>query len=488
MACATQYRTLGTALEARGWQGNTDAGVGRSPAALQDGVQCEKVPALTSVHTGLLFAWLCRNLTHGQLIAEYSNATERVVLLRIGGPHPQTVIFERASTASAQWMAPFRTCTPGSYTLHALFLTLDPWGQGELGFEKRCHIHHRPEAVLVRNVSFWTAGAQPHDARTHCQRCLWSWNIPTDDWEARALFSNFAPMPHPYRFEMARRFRELYWTEPAVAPSETSPFSTPAHRLPLCLVGDSHMRNLANTLVASRRSDCDVLAMQSTKSVCNGSARLVRHFRANEPSGAVKLLKGGQANMSKLQECKAIVASFGQWQISDERSLHSLPPYSPVRYASKLRQVLNLLRKLGETLGVPVAWMPINPMPLTKGLLSNFNEAGKRVKLPSFIKRGSKTVLCPPTHWVMPHVAHAMNLAAEKAAAAAGVAFFDTWHIVFPLFDTSFDGAHYGHPTAVPVTWMLMAWLQQRPGEVRLLFSPHKRHAARQRERAQSVR
>ena len=487
MACAAQFRNLGAALGERNWHaGHTDpAGAARSPAALQDGAQCEVVQALTSAHTGLLSARLCRNLTHGQLVVDYSNATERVVLLRVGGPHPQTVIFERGAAAS-QWIAPFRTCTPGTYTLHALFLTLDPWGQGELGFAKRCHIHHTPEAVLVRNMSFWTAGAQPRDARASCQRCLWSWNDPTHDWEARALFSHFAPMPHPYRFEMARRFRELRWIEPAIAPSEERSFSTPADRLPLCLVGDSHMRNLANMLVAANRSDCDVLVMQATKSVCNSSTRIVRHFRANEPAGALKLMKGNHANMSKLSGCKAIIASFGQWQISDERSMHSLPPYSPARYAAKLRHVLNSLRKLGETLRVPVAWMPINPMPLTKGLLSNFDEAGRRVKLPSFIKRGSKTVICPPTHWVMPHIAHALNAAAQKAAAAAGVAFFDTWHIMLPLIDTSFDGAHYGTPAVTPVTWIVKAWLEQQgQGPVasgaELAFGPRQRRAAQHR-------
>ena len=101
MACAAQVRSLGTALEERGWHAGhmNPAGIDRSPAALQDGAQCETVQALTSVHTGLLSARLCRNLTHGQLIADYSNATERVVLLRVGGPHPQTVIFERAAAA-----------------------------------------------------------------------------------------------------------------------------------------------------------------------------------------------------------------------------------------------------------------------------------------------------------------------------------------------------------------------------------------------------
>merc|ERR1740124_915015 len=464
MDCATQYHTAGSTLEGRGWHGPG----GSTPAALQDNARCVAVQALTSLHTGLLSLLLCRNLTHGQLIAEYSNATERVVLLRVGGPHPQTMIFERAAAARSQWIAPFRTCTPGTYTLHALFLTLDPWGKGELGFQKQCHIHYKSEAVLVHNESFWTAG-EARDERARCQRCLWSWNDHPHDWEARALFSTFAPMPHPYRFEMAHRFRELRWTEPAIAPRvETRSFNAPIDRLPLCLVGDSHMRNLANMLLAWSRIDCDVVLMQSTKSVCNNSATTVRFFRANEVAGALKVMKhkGGHANTSKLHRCKAIIASFGQWQISDERALHFLPPYSPVRYARKLRPVLDLLQKLGERLSIPVAWMPINAMPLTKGLLHRHSalrdEAGKPVVLPTFVKRGSKTVLCPPTHWVMPHIARALNVAAQKVASAAGVVFFDTWHIMFPLIDTAFDGAHYGEPAVTPVTWMIMAWLQQQ--------------------------
>ena len=471
-SCAATLKELGGALEQ---QFQLPADLARGPV-LPPGIACEPMPAQRSMRTGLLELQLCRNATHGLLVAEYSNATERVALLRIGGPHPQTAIFERSAAGQPpagtrpRWVAPFRTCTPGTYTVHVLFVTLDPWGQGQMGFMRQCNIHHTDEAVLMRNASFavgegTAAPALSDTARAACRECMWSWPETTRDWEARSLFSNFAPTPHPYRFELQRRFGELSWHNPELAAAKGWWREAPPASLPLCLIGDSHMRNLANQIVATNRSDCDAVAMQETKSVCNGSSatRLVRFFRANEAAG-VFLLTKRNASATRLHACRAIVASFGQWQVSDERSLHGLAPYSVERYATKLVAVLKWLRNLGNKLNVPVAWMSINPMPLSKGTLSNYVDTSTGVavrrKIPTFAKRGSKTVLCPPTHWCMPHILAALNAAAAQKAAAADVPFLDTWHIVFQLIDTSFDGAHFGFPTMIPVTAIIKNWMR----------------------------
>ena len=462
--CASAMRQLAASLD-EAWQGGQPS---TSPA--QHDVTCAPLPAQPSLQTGLVSVSLCRNDTHGLVVAAFSNATDRVVLLRVGGPHPQTVIFERAGAGQvagaaplARWVAPFRSCTFGTYTMHVLFLTLDPWGQNEYDFARRCNIHHTPEAVLVRNASI-EAGlrSQPHAARVACRTCLWSWRSATKDWEARSLFSGFATMPHPYRFDMPRRFGELRFANPRLLPSRTWWREAPARSLPLCLIGDSHMRNLANQLSMTNRSDCDALAMQDSKAVCNHSASLISYFRANEYAGVFQLAKR-QKSASKLQRCGAILMSFGQWQVSDERSAHGMLPYSPPRFVAKLRPVLAWLRKFGQQRGIPVAWMTLNPMPLTKGLLTNYAVSEGvvvRQKLPSFVKRGSKTVLCPPTHWCMPHTLHRMNSLARTAALAARVTLIDTWHVVFPLLDTAFDGAHFGLPTALPVTLLVRDWLR----------------------------
>ena len=154
-SCAATLKELGGALE-RQFQLPADLARG---AVLPPGIACEPMPAQRSTRTGLLELHLCRNATHGLLVAEYSNATERVALLRMGGPHPQTAIFQRSAAGQPpagtrpRWVAPFRTCTPGTYTVHVLFVTLDPWGQGQMGFMRQCNIHHTPEAVLMRNAS-----------------------------------------------------------------------------------------------------------------------------------------------------------------------------------------------------------------------------------------------------------------------------------------------------------------------------------------------
>ena len=57
---------------------------------------------------------LCHNATFGVVLVNVDSDIERAMVLRIGGPHPQVVLFERAGWRS--WLAPFRLCQPGLYT------------------------------------------------------------------------------------------------------------------------------------------------------------------------------------------------------------------------------------------------------------------------------------------------------------------------------------------------------------------------------------
>jgi hypothetical protein len=111
---------------------------------------------------------------------------------------------------------------------------------------------------------------------------------------------------------MQKRFGQLRWHNPELAAAKSWWRETPPASLPLCLVGDSHMRNLANRIVASNRSDCDAVVMQETKSVCNDSSatQLVRFFRANEPGGVFLLMKR-KSIATKLHACRAIVVALG---------------------------------------------------------------------------------------------------------------------------------------------------------------------------------
>ena len=199
----------------------------RGPAwVLPPGIACEPMSAQQrSMRTGLLELKMCRNATHGLLVAEYSNATERVTLLRIGGPHPQSAIFQRSAAGRqpantrSRWVAAFRTCTPGLYTVHVLFVTLNPWGQGDLGFMKQCHIHHTPEAVLMRNASFAVgegaaASALSDASRVMCQACLWSWPVKTPRLGGACTFLQLCARTAPIPIRDAEAIRPAALAQP----------------------------------------------------------------------------------------------------------------------------------------------------------------------------------------------------------------------------------------------------------------------------------
>lgn len=58
---------------------------------------------------------LCRRGEHGTLlVATLADDTDVAMLLRVGGPHPQTSMFERSATSARVWIAPFSRCLAGT--------------------------------------------------------------------------------------------------------------------------------------------------------------------------------------------------------------------------------------------------------------------------------------------------------------------------------------------------------------------------------------
>ena len=74
-------------------------------------------------------AQLCVAGSTGTVRLTFADGLERAILLRVGGPHPQTVPFVQSSRALTAWEAPFRLCAPGSYTVHVRHYMDDPWRQ-----------------------------------------------------------------------------------------------------------------------------------------------------------------------------------------------------------------------------------------------------------------------------------------------------------------------------------------------------------------------
>ena len=94
------------------------------------------------------------------------------------------------------------------------------------------------------------------------------------------------------------------------------------------------------------------------RTVCNSSKNTITFFRTTEAQSVGTLMKRNSSRV-KLFACRAIIASFGHWQVSDERALKGKQPYSVGRYAAKLGWVMQWLRKIEAQLGIPALNCPL---------------------------------------------------------------------------------------------------------------------------------
>ena len=88
---------------------------------------------------------LCRHGAHSALFAaSLADASDVEMLLRVGGPHPQTIMLERTANARV-WAAPFSLCMAGQYSLsttlvlrHLLASSPLPRARSPRGSRARC--------------------------------------------------------------------------------------------------------------------------------------------------------------------------------------------------------------------------------------------------------------------------------------------------------------------------------------------------------------
>ena len=81
-------------------------------------IQIRKCSAKSEIHPG----------AHaGAVVVNATDTTEWSVLLRIGGPHPQTNFFRRGHESRTWWTATFRVCEPGIYTTSVMAIMSFPW-------------------------------------------------------------------------------------------------------------------------------------------------------------------------------------------------------------------------------------------------------------------------------------------------------------------------------------------------------------------------
>ena len=105
------------------------------------------------------------------------DTNDHSMLLRVGGPHPQTELFKRHDGSDERlWEAQFRLCLPGEYSVHVLLVMASPWGSGSR-WQRSCAVHHKNTSVLVERHSWVHRTPQPRGQSTLAHDCpgLWVW-------------------------------------------------------------------------------------------------------------------------------------------------------------------------------------------------------------------------------------------------------------------------------------------------------------------------
>jgi hypothetical protein len=430
-------------------------------------------------------AWLCHGTRSGVVAVDAVVDTERSMLLRVGGPHPQTVLFRRANQlSSSTWMAEFQICDEGTYTFFVLDIMPNPWpGDNAQGDP----FDSGKQAAWLRasNTSCFTPYERTPGnwlryfswqirTSTGCEvqsRQLWSWRAPRSAeraailQKARDSLSTPQLAPHPWKHQLNHMFGELVWAGRDPLNSSWPTFAA-SGRLPVCMVGDSTVRNLHNALLRQTTGipACDVIAAQETHAVCNESASALRRtlkyvvisslpppFTITGLSSSLDRLFGKTG--SALQGCGAIAVNVGQWIAAGFAGR----PWTPATYRRIASGMLDWLRRTGAHLGVPVAWMATQPFPLNKG------GHGHGTDQSNAHRRSSNLIHCPPTDWRYPHVLQAYNLGVQAAARERNVAIIDLWTAAMHVFELSFDDLHYATGplgnlhAALVVEWVLQA-------------------------------
>ncbi|EKX40681.1 hypothetical protein GUITHDRAFT_142555 [Guillardia theta CCMP2712] len=341
----------------------------------------------------------------------FANARHVLAFVRVSGPTVQTLRFRQHRDASINkytWSAPYKMCTAGRYFASVYLVLRD----------------ERPESVMDSESCVaaefetpprfnWTFDGQ--DAES----CGWHWT-----WRnvSEAVQTDYPRVLSSYLFprvnqSLLHHFSELRYSMPA-SKCSLAAFQT----RPICLIGDSHMRNLANSIQALMNGQCDAEEMQKTHSVCRLSH--VLYFPLYYPHE-------WRWNAA-YERCYFICINVGQWSASSR----SKPPWNLTRYSRGVGSLVKVLDYLVTRRHVlHVVWLSTLPHTIDKSM-----------------------VRCPPTDWRFPHFIEGYNSVARKevASTAGRVAYLDLYKIAFNLFDVSYDGAHYQGPVGAALATALL--------------------------------
>lgn len=400
---------------------------------------------------------LCSNASHGFVAVTFDDGGPRSMLLRIGGPHPQTSLF-RASAFGQAFVAPFRLCETGEYTAHVRQLThnsSDAFTAAVRTSKTRrvCALHHRPRGiVLQRHAWMGRGGSVP------CNQCLWGWHGGYPSTAAYGSLANLTLAPHPWSASLDLNFSALQHAHPSRhATLYREAIDERRNRRagrPLCLVGDSHLRNLNNRLVSMTHGAdvCNIFKAQRDHVTCTLRGSAFRYFELHNehsltPSTQPSTPYSRRAapfspTRMRRHNCSAVVANLGHWLLG----YTALHPLEISQYRETLDRVLERLTTMAR--GAPVALTAMNPHPLNGG--------GPRFA--TFPGNLHDQTRCPLKDQRLPHAIDAYNAVAAERARAHGMPFLDSWQAALDLLDLSFDMRHYHDPVALATTVPILSW------------------------------
>ena len=265
--------------------------------------------------------------------------------------------------------------------------------------------------------------------------------------------------------------------------------------LPLCLVGDSTVRNQVVQLQVSVLGiPCNTRAAARNKTTCGDPTTPIRTVDDIADGRSLKTLTclvnrsfpcfmqfdRREFRLSpEAAGCRTVLVSLGHWTVSAAKSPKQLKdptfPWQLSRYEAMVGPIMEKLRQLREQHGVRVGWLSALPFPLNDGTCGQMHGPRAAAILPD----GNQNPNCnnrphvrtlgmsggpgPPMEWRFPHVLHELNERAEKLARANGVEYVDVWQPAFDLEEMSTDASHYiGEPVAPALAVVLMRWLLGR--------------------------
>jgi hypothetical protein len=342
----------------------------------------------------------CRGL-HGNgffQITSNSSAGHVGAMVRINGPMIDTRIFHQNQEG---WISNYSTCSLGSFSA-AVYIYLVDSG---------------PESVLLGNSCIFPGFNDPFlfywnetMLGSECSSTwLWDSNIENPNTEELSLIKV------PVRADYVSAYSGLSSTLPEMDLNNLSLYLK--ENKPICMFGDSQMRNLLNSIGGQiHRNTCFPILQQEFRGDCSVDNFTFDVIHFPEEWGFE----------NSLQECSQVFVNFGQWPAS----WGSQPvPWGFARYRQGIRAFLKMLVETKTRhQHLKITWVSTNPHPIMQSQMS-----------------------CPPIDWRFPHVIDMYNLIAREEVAAFGssLGYFDAYQIALPLMDLSFDMAHYQGPVGV---------------------------------------